>query len=156
MAILSVVSPALGLIGSLVKHIVSDSKHALAGFCLDLFGTVLPGGFAKDLAVGVVADAVEASSLHSAVDHVVPMNEVALKCDVCGTWSRFHVRNDGSTKCKRCFERGLDAQVHFSDRIFVMQRGIYQVRSNLSAMQREAEGRGFRRADAGGSFLRLP
>ena len=131
MAILSVVNPVLGFIGSTIKYVTSEAKNAGFFFLVDIVGNMLPGGFAKDLAVGMVSDAIEATSISSAVEQVVPFNNIILKCERCGTNSHYFVKKEGLITCKDCFRNNVESNFERKDKIYLLKNNISIVKNEL-------------------------
>lgn len=127
LAVVSVVNPALGLIGSVIKYVTSEVKNAATGLILSIASTFLPGGFVKDLIVGSMIDAIELDSVSSAVEKVVPRNDLALTCQVCGTNTHHYAEDQSIIKCSTCIEKRVDKKVEHNDRIFVLKNGLYQM-----------------------------
>ncbi len=149
-AILGVVNPVLALAGSAVKYITSQAKTAGLCFILDLVSVGMPGGFVKDIMMGVVSDAIEASSLNSAVKSITPFNDIVLKCDHCTSYSHYYVKRSGNIICNKCLEKNIDDKIVQSDKIFLIKNSISSIhnelhgynRSSLSTKYNDFEGKG--------------
>lgn len=130
-AILSTINPALGLLGNIVKYVVSPPKRAWTGFVLDIFSQLIPGGFAKNLAAGMVSDVMEMNSLSSTVSRITPYNNLVLMCDICGKDTHYYARNDGIIKCEHCLKKNLKERVSRKDKIYVFNNSINRVHEEL-------------------------
>lgn len=132
MAILSLVNPILGFIGCAIKYIISEAKNAGFVFLVDIVGNFLPGGFAKDLAAGMVSDALEAGSVSMAADQIVPFNNIILRCERCEGNSHYYVRKEGLITCKDCFRNNIESTYVKTDRLFIFKNNISTVKNEIT------------------------
>lgn len=136
MAIVSAINPAIGFFGSVVKWIASGAKKNVPTFILNLASSIIPtgsfvGDFIKDLSIGMVADTIEASSIGEAVDRSIPLNDIALNCDICGIYRRYYVNNENGIVCKDCYTKNLERTVQYDDKIYIFEKGIYKSKETI-------------------------
>ncbi|MCI1779246.1 MAG: hypothetical protein LKI53_04730 [Bacteroidales bacterium] len=131
MAFLGFIHPIVALVGSTIKYVTSQAKNAGTIFIVDIVANMLPGGFAKDLAAGFVSDAIEALSIDSAVNQVVPQNQISLQCERCGTYSQFYVKKDGLITCKKCFQNNVESNFERKGRIYLLKDNITLIKNEL-------------------------
>lgn len=154
-AILGVINPVLAFTGSAVKYIISSAKNAGFNFVLDLVGVALPGGFVKDLMLGMVSDAIEASSLNSAVNSITPFNDIVLKCDHCSNYSHYYVKRMGNIVCNNCLEKNIDDKIVKNDRIFLLNNNISSVQYDLKEFNKPSISDKYKRFGEDPSFPSL-
>lgn len=135
-AIVSTVSPIIGFAGSVVKYLLSSARRAWMGFVVDVVGLAVPGGLVKNLISGLISDVIEATSPSDAADHVVPLGPATMECGVCGTYTRYYVKEAGTIKCKECFTDEVDERVSYGDKVYVLKNNVYRVHDELTEMNR--------------------
>lgn len=159
-AIVSLINPILGVIGSVIEYVTSSSIHSGKLLLLNLASSfiTLPNiasGFIKDVATGMISDIVEINSLSNAVDETVPVNSITLKCDCCSTYTNRYVVNDGVIKCKKCVLRKLDHSINFDNKIYILENNIYRLNKKIVTFERLDESSRFNRVNSTTSFKRI-
>jgi len=138
MAILSVINPIIGFIASTVKYVISEAKNAGFVYLIDVISNILPGGFIKDLAAGMISDAVEVFSLKSAVDEVIPFNNIILTCERCGSNSHYFVKKDGLITCKDCFRNNVESEIERPNKIYLIKNNIRTIKHEFLTLNKES------------------
>jgi len=136
MAILSAFNPLLGFIGSVIEYITSSSNNSITSFLLNVVNSIIPmpniaSGFIKDITAGLISDAIEVGTLKEAAEEIVPYNDIALKCDVCGVYKKYFLRENGLIKCKECYEKKLNKEVKHGDKVYIFKNGIYELKDEI-------------------------
>lgn len=115
---------------------MNESKNAGISLLLNLTSLVLPGAILKDLAIGALASAIEYDTIGSAVNALVPRNDLALNCKVCRKNTHYYIQSNSIIKCASCFENNLEKTTRYEDKIYVLKNGIYQAKKqNVGAFK---------------------
>jgi len=116
MALLSSISPPIGLFGCVISYISSDNPDAGERFIIDLATMNLPGGFATNFLSNVLTDVFLGSQLPSAMGEITPYNKIALFCHNCQQSTHYYVRRNGKAFCSDCVGRSLSNKVYHNDK----------------------------------------
>lgn len=132
LAILNTVNPAISFMGSIIEYVTSESKNERKISTLNLISNLIPGGFIKDVSVGILTDALRVDYLSEAVNKTVPYNNVVLKCDICGIYSHYFIRKDNKIKCSNCFEENVKKHCESNSKIYLISDNINKFHEDLS------------------------
>ena len=119
--------------GSLVSFITSDEDNSLSVLALEVGSFALPGGFAKDLVAGLVADAVRATSFGGGVGLVVPQQRIAVRCGRCGAYTNRYVVLSALPACSTCATRELSGTGGGAMATFVVPAVVQEFHAQLAA-----------------------
>jgi len=131
LAALSSIVPAFGFFGSIVEYVTSEDSRAGKRFVLSVITSTLAGGIITNLATEIAAEVFLGSQVSKATDQMTPYNQLALKCDICERYSNYYIRKKSRITCKACLSTDIGSQVHFNDRIYVLQNGITKLHNDL-------------------------
>ena len=134
-AIVSAFNPAIGFFASIVKWITSETQKA-STFVLELVGNLIPtgniiGDLAKNISIGLFADAMEVGLVKDAAEKSVPRNDITLKCDICGQYRNYYVKDENGIVCKTCFQKNLERKVEYGDKVYIFKNGIYRYHDDI-------------------------
>ncbi|RXQ88502.1 hypothetical protein EO244_15340 [Ancylomarina salipaludis] len=148
-----IISPIIGIVGSVVKYTVSKAKNAGAVFLFDLASSLLPGGAAKELFAGMISDIIE-TDLTSGVKKTVPYNDIALFCGVCNKDTHYYIKDksDSLIKCSNCFEKNLRKKINFENKVYILENGLYKLDNKRLAFQKSLYSNSFEKRDSPSSF----
>jgi hypothetical protein len=116
--------PGLGFFASIVSAISSDDRNAGGKFLFSLATSVLPSNFWSDLASGLIGDMVFESDAYSAAQLLVPTNNIAVPCGVCGHMTNKYVLRNGKILCAGCLSSDINGHMKKDYNIYVYRQKV--------------------------------
>lgn len=132
-AVLSVIHPAIAFAGSIVKYLTSAPEKLGFCFLLNVVRQIIPGGFLKDIAFGVLSDLVLVDTFSSAIKKIMPFSNIVLKCDSCDVYTHYYIRKDERILCRKCLEDNLGDEIRMDDKIYIRRNFIYRAKKQIEA-----------------------